>query len=50
LDNGTKVNWLQVIPISTDEVEILRTRGESAFEDLLEESDVDVFDLNRTTL
>jgi hypothetical protein len=50
LDNGIKINWLQVIPISTDEREILRTCGDSAFEDLLEKSDVDVFDLNRTTL
>ncbi|ARL96057.1 hypothetical protein BOC58_24495 [Burkholderia pseudomallei] len=50
LDSGLKVNWLQGIPISEAELEILRTRGESEFEDLLEQADVDVFDLYRTSM
>ncbi|WP_284898021.1 suppressor of fused domain protein [Burkholderia sp. lyk4-R2A-23] len=50
LDNGVKVNWLQGIPISEAELEILRTRGESEFEDLLEQADVDVFDLYRASM
>ncbi|MBR7905153.1 suppressor of fused domain protein, partial [Burkholderia cenocepacia] len=47
---GEKVNWLQGIPISDAELEILRTRGDSEFEDLLEQADVDVFDLYRSSL
>ncbi|HIE1652951.1 suppressor of fused domain protein [Burkholderia cenocepacia] len=50
LESGEKVNWLQGIPISDAELEILRTRGDSEFEDLLEQADVDVFDLYRSSL
>lgn len=50
LDSGVKVNWLQGIPISEAELEILRARGESEFEDLLEQADVDVFDLYRASI
>lgn len=50
LDSGVKVNWLQGTPISEAELEILRARGESEFEDLLEQADVDVFDLYRASM
>ncbi|MET3214170.1 UNVERIFIED_ORG: hypothetical protein ABIC48_001914 [Burkholderia territorii] len=50
LEGGEKVNWLQGIPISDTELEILRTRGDGEFEDLLEQADVDVFDLYRSSL
>lgn len=50
LGSGVKVNWLQGIPISEAELEILRARGESEFEDLLEQADVDVFDLYRPSM
>ncbi|HGO6077140.1 suppressor of fused domain protein [Burkholderia cenocepacia] len=50
LESGEKVNGLQGIPISDAELEILRTRGDSEFEDLLEQADVDVFDLYRSSL
>ncbi|MDN7936458.1 suppressor of fused domain protein [Burkholderia metallica] len=50
LDSGVKVNWLQGIPISEAELEMLRARGESEFEDLLEQADVDVFDLYRASM
>lgn len=50
LESGEKVNWLQGVPISGAELEILRTRGDSEFEDLLEQANVDVFDLYRSSL
>ncbi|WP_333998196.1 suppressor of fused domain protein [Burkholderia orbicola] len=50
LNGGVKVNWLQGMPISEAELEILRARGESEFEDLLEQADVDVFDLYRASM
>jgi hypothetical protein len=50
LENGLEVNWLQGVPISDAELSILRLHGEDKFEDLLEQSEIDVFDLYRLSL
>ena len=50
LHNGVKINWLQGIPISAAELDLLRLRGDDDFENLLEQANVDVFDLHRASL
>jgi hypothetical protein len=49
LDCGSiRVSWLLAVPISESERSYLIQRGLSALEDLLEEHEVDIFDLNRS--
>ncbi|GEN34886.1 suppressor of fused domain protein [Aneurinibacillus danicus] len=45
-----KVAWLQAIPISDTEFVYAQKHGSEALEDLLEESDVDILDLNRLSV
>jgi hypothetical protein len=48
LDCGTKkVTWLLAMPISESEYTYLQQHGEHAFEHLLEEQEIDVFDPER---
>jgi hypothetical protein len=45
---ATVVAWL--FPVTDDEAEVVRTRGWSHFEDLLEAADVDLLDLERSSI
>jgi Suppressor of fused protein (SUFU) len=47
-DPETVIVWL--VPISTGEATLVRERGWSAFEELLEAADPDLFDLHRASL
>lgn len=47
LDDGRAVHWLLAVPISDGEYAYLREHGDDAFETLLEEKQVDYFDLER---
>lgn len=44
------VSWLQAIPISEDEYVYAEKNGSEALEGLLEESEVDILDLNRPSV
>lgn len=44
------VSWLQAIPISEEEYVYVEKNGSEALEDLLEESEVDILDLNRPSV
>lgn len=44
------VSWLQAIPISEAEYSYAEKNGSEALEDLLEESEVDILDLNRQSV
>jgi hypothetical protein len=48
--NATTVSWLMLVPISDAEMEFIKKNGDSDFEDLLEKSDVDVFDIFRNSI
>lgn len=45
-----EVAWLQAIPISDTELVYAQKHGSGALEDLLEESDLDILDLNRPSV
>jgi len=50
LDVGTKkVSWLLAIPISDAEYDFLERYGYESFENMLEEKEVDIFELYRTS-
>lgn len=44
------VNWLLAMPISDNEWTYLQENGIDRFEDLLEQNDVDIFDINRKSI
>lgn len=44
---GVRINWLQCMALYESERLYIASAGDSAFEDLLEEQNVDIFDLNR---
>lgn len=41
------VSWLQAVPVSTSEMELARRNSTDALETVMEEQDIDWFDLNR---
>ncbi|MBR6102787.1 MAG: suppressor of fused domain protein [Ruminococcus sp.] len=45
-----KCRMLMALLVSENEAEFIKTHGFTAFEDLLEENDVDVFDINRPSV
>lgn len=45
-----KVAWLLALPITNDEYEYSKKNGDDNFEELLESVDVDIFDINRTSI
>jgi hypothetical protein len=47
---GNYVTWLMAVPISNAEFEFLRSNGSDALEDLLEKSNIDVFDILRKSV
>lgn len=48
--NNHAVAWLLVIPISDAEFDYLRYNGDEAFEELLEQSEVDFSDIYRNSV
>jgi hypothetical protein len=51
LDCGTKkASWLLVVPISDAEMRFLEKHGDNALEDLFEKEQIDVFDLDRSSV
>ncbi len=50
LSDDIDVNWILAIPITDSESSYLKENGEDAFEDLLEENDIDIFDLSRDSI
>lgn len=42
-----RVSWLQAIPISDSEREVVDSKGPNALDDLFEEHQIDVYNLNR---
>lgn len=44
------ITWLEMLPISDSELEYITEKGCEAFEDILEESEVDILDLNRPSV
>lgn len=44
------VTWLEALPISDSEYEYIREHGSDAFEDYLEQQEVDLLDLNRPSV
>lgn len=44
------VHWLQAIPISDGELQLLKSEGVDRLERLFEQAQIDVFDINRATV
>ena len=44
------INWLYMVPISDKELEYIEEFGDEKFEELLEEKNVDVFDIYRKSI
>lgn len=47
---NTKVTWLMGIPISDAEFRYIKEKGADVFEELLEKSDVDIYNINRSSI
>jgi hypothetical protein len=45
-----QVSWLLIVPISTAELRLLRSRGDEALEQRFEQHQIDVFDLHRRSV
>lgn len=48
--NGMNICFLLVIPISDNELNFLNQYGKEAFETLLEDNNIDIFNLNRKSI
>jgi hypothetical protein len=48
--DSKKVSWLLVMPISDGELQYLRQHGDALLEELLEQRQIDICDLNRSSV